>query len=191
MQSRKVIAGLLGIVVVISVIALIPVFIYGFTVNVVETEISIGLFSSGSLSTSSSIELQQTPSYNLNRFDVVTNEKAINAYEYIFSKLEGNIDVIEEGNGGIDVVNISITFDLTTPSNNSLSFNFNPHGLKGEGLKKIIVLLGPDELNGEVGTFRLRITISITVTPPHFEVPIVNLTLTPVDLPLVIPQPPA
>ncbi len=190
MQSRKVIAGLLGIIVVISVITLIPIFIYGFTVNVVETEISIGLFSSGSLSTSSSIELQQTPSYNLNRFDVVTNEKAINAYEYIFSKLEGNIDVIEEGNGGIDVVDISITFNLTTPSNNSLSFNFNPHGLKYNRFI-IIVLLGPDELNGEVGTFHLRITISITVTPPHFEVPIVNLTLTPVDLPLVIPQPPA
>lgn len=184
MPSRKVIVGLLGIIIAVSVVALIPVFMYGFTVNVAEIETSIGLTSSGDLSTSS-IELQQSPSYSLDSFNVVANEKAISAYEYFFSILDGNIETEQVGNIGTAVVDILITFNLTTPSNNSLSFSFNPQGLEGGGLKKIMVLLGPDELNGEVGTFHLTITIYITVTPPLLA-PIV-IDLTPVDFSFEIP----
>ena len=188
MPSKKLIVGLLGTIIAVSVVALIPVFMYGFTVNTAEIEMSIGLSSSDSsistssdsLYTSSSIELQQTPIYDLSSLNVVANEKTLNAYEYFFSKLDGNVDVSEEGNEGIEVVDILITFDLTTPSNNSLSFSFNPQGLQGQGLKNVMVLLGPDELKGEVGTFHLTITISITVTlPPPLSTPILNLELTP------------
>ncbi len=182
MPSKKVIGGLLGIIIAVSVVALIPVFMYGFTVNTAEIDMSIGLSSSDGLSTSS-IETQQTPTYSLSNFNVVANEKVMNAYEYMFSKLDGNVDVSEEGNGDIDVVDILITFDLTTPSNNLLSFSFNPQGLEGQGLKNVMVLLGPDELKGEVGTFYLTITISITVSlPPPLSTPIMNLALTPVEL---------
>ena len=191
MSSKKVIAGLLGVVIAISVVALIPVFMYGFTVNVAEIEMSMELsspdssssYSSDSLSTYDSIDLQQTSSYDLSNFDVIVNEKAMSAYDYVFSKLDGNVDVSEEENGGNDVVDILITFNLTTPSNNSLSFSFNPQDLNGQGLKKVIVSLGPDELDGEAGTFHLTITISIIVTlPPPLSTPIQNLELTPVDL---------
>jgi len=190
MPSKKVIAGLLGVVIAISVVALIPVFMYGFSVNVAEIEMSIGLSSpdssssdsSDSLDTYDSIELQQTSSYDLSNFDVVVNEKAISAYEYIFSKLDGKVDVSEEGNGGTDVVDILITFNLTTPSNNSLLFSFNPQGLKGQGLKKVMVSLGSDELDREAGTFHLTITIRIKVTPPTSDTPILDKVLTPVDL---------
>ena len=184
MPSKKVIVGLLGIFLAVSVVTLIPVFMYGFTVNVTEIEASIGL-SSGGLSTSSS---QEPPSYDLSSFAVEANPKAISAYEYVFSKLDGNVDVVEEGNAGTEVVDILITFELTTPSGNSLSFSFNPQGLSGEGLKTILILMGPDELNGEVGTFYLTITISITVSlPPPLDTPILNLELTPVDLIFEIP----
>ena len=191
MPSKKLIVGLLGTIIAVSVVALIPVFMYGFTVNTAEIEMSIGLSSSDSsistssdsLYTSSSIELQQTPIYDLSSLNVVANEKTLNAYEYFFSKLDGNVDVSEEGNGGTDVVDILITFNLTTPSNNSLSFSFNPQNLNGQGLKKVMVLLGPDELDREAGTFHLTITISITVAlPPPLSTPILNLELTPVDL---------
>ncbi|NVM18562.1 MAG: hypothetical protein HWN80_12675 [Candidatus Lokiarchaeota archaeon] len=185
MPSKKAIVGLLGIFLAVSVVALIPVFVYGFTVNVTEIEMSIGLSSSGELSTSS---FQPTPSYDLSSFAVEANPKAISAYEYAFSKLDGNVDVVEEGNEGTEVVDILITFELTTPSNNSLSFSFSPQGLSGQGLKTILVLMGPDELNGEVGTFYLTITISITVSlPPPVNTEIVNLELTPVDLTFEIP----
>ena len=183
MPSKKVIVGLLGIFLAVSVVALIPVFMYGFSVNVTEIEANIGLTSSGGLSSSSS--LLQDPSYSLDSFSVVANEKAVSSYEYFFSKLDGIVDVDEEGNIGTEVVDILINFELTTPSNNLLSFSFNPQGLSGQGLKTIMVLLGPDELNGEVGTFYLTITISITVT--LLEIEILNLELTPVDLTFEIP----
>jgi hypothetical protein len=188
MPSKKVIAGLLGIIIAVSVVAFIPVFMYGFTVNVTEIEANIGLSSSSSPSSSSSITLLQAPSYSLNTYSVETNPKAISAYEYFFSKLDGNVDVVEEGNVGTEVVDILITFELTTPSNTVLSFSFNPQGLSGEGLKTILILMGPDELNREVGTFYLTITISITVSlPPPLDTPILNLELTPVDLIFEIP----
>jgi len=48
--------------------------------------------------------------------------------------------------------------------------------------------MGPDELNREVGTFYLTITISITVSlPPPLDTSILNLELTPVDLIFEIP----
>jgi len=184
-RSKKVIIGLLGIFLAVSVVSLIPVFMYGFSVNVTEIETSIGLTSSGGLSASSSITVQQAPSYSLDSFTVEANPKAISAYEYVFSKLDGNVDVVEEGNAGTEVVEISITFELTTPSNNVLSFSFNPQGLSGQGLKTILVLMGPDELNGEVGTFYLTITISIRVSILNTD--ILNLDLTPVDLTFEIP----
>jgi len=187
MPSKKVIVVILGIFLAVSVVALIPVFMYGFTVNVTEIETSIGL-SSGDLSTSSSISSQPAPSYNLSSFTVQANKKALSAYEYFFSKLDGNLDVVEEGDGGTDVVDILITFELTTPSGKSLPSSFNPQGLSGQGLKTITMTLGPDELNREVGTFYLTITISITVTlPPPLNTEIVSFELTPVDLTFEIP----
>ncbi|MHA1747425.1 MAG: hypothetical protein ACTSYF_02135, partial [Promethearchaeota archaeon] len=177
MPSKKVIVGLLGIIIAVSGVALIPVFMYGFTVNVSEIEANIGLSSSGSLSTSSSNTFQQTPSYDLSSFTVEANPKAISAYEYFFSNLGGNMEVVEEGNVGTEIVDILITLELTTPSNNVLSFSFSPQGLNGESLKTILIIMGPDELNGEVGTFYLTITISITVSlpPPLDDTPILNL----------------
>ncbi|MHA1477079.1 MAG: hypothetical protein ACTSPU_02670 [Promethearchaeota archaeon] len=181
MRSKKLMIGLLGIFLAISVVALIPVFMYGFSVNVTEIEASIGLSSSGDLSTSSSLP----PSYDLSSFSVEANPRAISAYEYVFSKLDGNVDVVEEENGGTAIVEILITFELTTPSDNSLSFSFSPQGLKGDGLKTVMIIMGPDELNGEVGTFYLTITISIKVTLLNTE--ILNLELAPVDLTFEIP----
>ncbi|MHA1460826.1 MAG: hypothetical protein ACTSO8_05030, partial [Promethearchaeota archaeon] len=101
---------------------------------------SIGLTSSGGLSSSSSITFQQDPSYSLDSFAVEANPRAISAYEYVFSKLDGNVDVVEEGNIGTEIVDILIIFELTTPSNNVLSFSFNPQSLSGQGLKTISVL---------------------------------------------------
>jgi len=109
MPSKKVIAGLLGIIIAVSVVAFIPVFMYGFTVNVTEIEATIGLSSSSSPSSSSSITLLQAPSYSLSSYSVETNPKAISAYEYFFSKLDGNVDVVEEGNVGTEVVDILIS----------------------------------------------------------------------------------
>ena len=179
MPSRKVIVGLLGVILAASAVALIPVFMYGFNVNVAEIETSLG-FSSG-LSTSSS----QPSGFDLDSFNAVANEKAVSSYEYVFSKLGGNMETREEGNGGTAIVDIVISLDLTTPTNHSLAFSFNPQGLSGEGLKTIMIMLGPDELNGEVGAFELTIAISVTVTLSGIE--ILNLDLAPIDLTFDMP----
>ena len=177
MPSKKVIAGLLGIIVAISVVALIPVFMYGFTVKIAEIETSIGLSSTDG---GSGPELQQATNLTVTSFNVDVDTKKISPYEYIFSNMERKVRVVEEGSSGLEIVNIFITLDLTTPSNKSLSFSFNPRDLTGEGLKNIIITLGPDSLNGEDGIFHLTITISIIVT--LLDITIVELDLTPVNL---------
>jgi len=189
MPSKKVIAGLLGMIIAVSVVALIPVFMYGFSVNVTEIEATLGLSSSDSPSTSSSITLQQAPSYDLSTFAVEAHPKALSAYEYFFANLGDKFDASDSGNGGTAVVAIEITFDLTTPSGYSLTFSFEPQNLNADSEITLIMMLGPEDYKGEVGTFHLRITISIEVfLPVDLEVPIDVIDLTPVDLTFVVPS---
>lgn len=189
MPSKKVIAVLLGSIIAVSVVALIPVFMYGFTVNVTEIEANLGLSSSDSPSTSSSITLQQAPNYDLSSFSVEANPKAISAYEYFFSTLGGDdAEVTSSGTEGTAVVDIYITFNLTTPSGNSFSFEFSPQDVDAGGEITIIKVLGPGELQGEVGTFSLTITISIAVyLPINPDTPIFEKELTPVNLTFEVP----
>jgi len=193
MPSKKVIAGLLGIIIAVSVVALIPVFMYGFSVNVTEIEATLGLSSSGSPSTSSSITLQQAPDYNASSFSVEARSKALNAYEYFFSTLGGDdAEVTGEGTGGGAVVDIYITFNLTTPSGNSFSFEFSPLDVNADGEITITKVYGPGDLQGEVGTFSLTITISIAVyLPINPDTAIFEKELTPVSLDFEVPPAPA
>jgi hypothetical protein len=192
MVSKKLIGDILIAVISISLVALIPVFMYGFTVNVAEVNMSIMTTSS---LTSSSVSIETKDSYDLydwgSGWDAPPqiNEKAISSYEYVFDKLNGITEVSEGNSLGDNFVEIVITFNLTTPSNNSLIFSFEPQGLRGEGVKNIMVLLGPDELNRQTGTFYLRITISIrVVTPPPVDAVLLDIYLTPVELSFEIPQ---
>jgi len=187
MPSRKVIVGLLGMFLAVSVVALIPVFMYGFSVNVTEIEMGIGLSSSGDLSTSS-IETQQIPSYDLSSFTVEANPKALSAYEYFFASLGDKWEITDTETGGSALVEILITFNLTTPSDNSLIFSFNPKGLSEGGVKTITMMLGPNDGIEEAGTFYLKITISIAVyLPISPDTPIFEEELTPVALDFEVP----
>ncbi|MFX0177047.1 MAG: hypothetical protein ACFE85_12555 [Candidatus Hodarchaeota archaeon] len=188
MASKKLIGGLLLAIIGISLVALIPVFMYGFSVNVAEVNLSV---ITSSLSTSSfSDETQDSYSYNWGAgWDSIPqiSEKTVSAYEYFFEKLDGIMDASEVNPIGDAVVNIEITLNLTNPSDNSLYFTFEPKNLKGEGLKNIEIILGPDEFNGESGTFLLTITISIEVILPLGGV-VYSDILTPVDLSFEIPN---
>lgn len=192
MVSKKVIGGIIAALAVVSVIAFIPVFMYGFTVS--ATEVNLGMSMDGSTSTSSisvsSIEINQGPSFDPNITNVEARERVMNAYEYLLSKGGGPAEVSAQSGTaaeGADV-DISITFNLTTPSNKSLVFEFNPQNLNAEGLE-VSLLLGPDELERETGTFHLEITISITIAidTPGFSGTVVDKTLNPVDLDFTVP----
>ncbi len=177
MPSKKVIAVLLGIIIAVSVVALIPVFMYGFSVNVTEIEATLGLSSS------------QPSDYDSSSFAVEARSKVLNAYEYFFSTLGGDdAEVTSSGTEGAALVDIYITFDLTTPSGNSISFSFSPQDVDAGGEITIIKVLGPEDLQGEVGTFSLTITISIAVyLPINLDTPIFEHELTPVALDFEVP----
>jgi hypothetical protein len=188
MPNKKIIGGIIAAVALFSVIALIPVFMYGFSVN--ATEVELGMTMGGSTSTSSisvsSIEVNQAPSFNPETSGEDVKQKAISAYEYLFSKFGGPASISEQsGTVGGNYVDIQITFNLTTPSNKSVVFEFSPQDLNAEGLK-VSLLLGPDELEGEAGAFHLEITISIKITVTGFGT-IVDETLTPVNLDFTVP----
>lgn len=192
MASKKLIGGILVAIIGISLVLLIPVFMYGFTVNVAEVNMSMMTTSS---ITSFSVSTETQDSYSFNDWDAgwdappQVNEKAISSYEYVFDKIDGIITVSEENSEEEAYVAITITFNLTTPSNRSLYFTFEPLELRGEGLKNVIVLLGPDELERETGTFHLTIVIEIIVTlPPPLNTELINMELTPVELEFEIPQ---
>ncbi|MEJ2251495.1 MAG: hypothetical protein P8Y70_17935 [Candidatus Lokiarchaeota archaeon] len=194
MPSKKVKFGIIAVVIVgivISGFALFPVFLYGgFTVNTAEVNMGVQV-SEGSTSLSST-PVSTTSTANSAQWtgtDTGTNvsERSMNVYQYMFSKANDITQVTDHGTNSSAIVNIQITFNLTTPSNRSLIFTFNPHNLKGEGLKNIKVLLGPDQLNRESGTFHLRINIIISINPPD---PLHDKTidLTPVNLSFTIPK---
>lgn len=190
MVSKKVLGIILVSIIGISLVAMIPVFLYGFSVDAVEVRMQI--MTSDTTSASMVIETSST-SYDYDVWGAGFNvppeaeEKVINAYEYFFSKLAGQMTINQEGSVGEQIVDIIITFDLTTPSSNSLTFTFRPSDLKGEGLKDIIVLLGPDEFNGERGEFSLTITISIAITLPPPLNTIYEFDLIPVNTTFEVP----
>jgi hypothetical protein len=190
MVSKKALGIILVSVIGISLIAMIPVFLYGFSVNAVEVRMQI--MTADTATPSMTMETSGT-SYDYDIWDAgfsvppEAEERVISAYEYFFSKLGGQMTVNEEGSVGDQIVDIIITFDLTTPSNNSLSYTFQPTDLKGEGLKDIIVLLGPDEFNGETGEFSLTITISVVVTLPPPLNTMLEFDLVPVNTTFEVP----
>ncbi|MHA1193894.1 MAG: hypothetical protein ACTSP9_16670 [Promethearchaeota archaeon] len=132
---------------------------------------------------------QQVPNYDVSDPTVEARSKVLNAYEYFFSTLGGDeAEVTSSGTEGAALVSIEITFDLTTPSGYSLSFSFSPQDVDAGGVITIIEVLGPDDLQGEVGTFSLTITISIAVyLPIDPETPIFEEELTPVALDFEVP----
>ena len=53
--------------------------------------------------------------------------------------------------------------------------------MEGNNEFTVKTYLDEDDLNNEVGTFSLNITISIKITPPGMDMPIVDIVLTPVS----------
>jgi hypothetical protein len=185
MPSKKVLIGIVAailIVVVISVVAFFPVILYGgFQVNTAEVDMDLQVSDGTASLSSADIKSSTSSTWNGSISGVKVNERVMNVYEYLLSKADGLAEVSDQGTDVSIFVDIQISFNLTTPSNRSLIFEFNPKNLKGEGLKELKVLLGPDELNSETGTFHLRIIISVFIDLPD-PLSDIDINLTPVDL---------
>ncbi|MGQ4875900.1 MAG: hypothetical protein ACP6IY_17685 [Promethearchaeia archaeon] len=186
MASKKVIifSVLIGIVLIF---VLLPIFIYGTSVKTSEFDIKFSISSSNP--TSSSIQIQASENYIVSNASVNYKEKEMNPYEYAFMRLSGNqVQTKEEDSTDTSVADIQITFKLTTPSGKNLTFSFDPQELRGTGEKHIVVTMGPEDLNGETGTFTLTIIIKITITPPNFDKPVVDKELNPITLQFEVPK---
>ncbi len=203
MISKKIIFGsVTSVAIIILVVTTLPIFIYGYTVNVVEIDTSFKISSSVNSSPLLSFNIkisQGSPvKFSVGNPSIQVNKKTMNAYEYIMAKGAGLIDTSEEEqsdgdeveqSGGAEV-ELILTYNLTTPSGQKINLIYDLRELRGIGVKHIKILLGPEQLKNEYGTFSLLTTISIKITPPPFDTPVVERTLKPVYREFVISEKP-
>ena len=177
-----------GIILVflVAALALTPIAIYGTEVDVAQ--ISFDLSVDNPLSTASLADLDslQIPSFIAGLSNVQIDVSSMNPYEYALARNTARTQVSSEEDGSGALVEITITFNLTTPSGDSLIFELTP-GSIGTGDTSFVTLLGPEDGISLEGDFHLRITITVVVTPPGFNEPVVDISLDPVDLTFTVP----
>ncbi len=176
------------LVIVLAALVILPIAIYGTNVDVAQ--VSLGLSVSSPLATASlsDIDSKQAPVFNVGLTDVDVDVTTMNPYEYMLARNTGRTQVSGDDDQEGAIVEITITFNLTTPANTSLVFVLTPGSLRGTGAKEVMTLLGPEDGLTTGGEFHLTITIAVKVTPPGFDNPVVDLTLEPVSRTFTVPQ---
>ncbi len=182
-------AGII-VIVILAGLALVPIALYGTEVEVAY--VSFGLSVDSPLSTTgfSGLDMLQIPAFTAGLSNVEVDVDTMNPYEYMLARNTNRTQVSGADTTGVAFVEISITFNLTTPSNQSLVFVLTPGSGQGTGDRNIVTLLGPEDGLTISGTFHLSITITVKVTPPGFDEPVVDLTLEPVNRTFTIPNNP-
>jgi hypothetical protein len=171
MVSKKVLAGILiSIFAAVTIIALIPVFLYGFNTEALSFDMGLGL--AGSPLTSSS----EDDSYTYNDFgssttiNIDANVIVVNPYNYFFRQFTGPVKTPPERVSIISqYIDVLIQVNITTPSNQEFNLTFTLDDLKNIGDKDINVLLGPNEIPIEEGTYQCWITVILTVSVPDIS----------------------
>ena len=161
MASKKVIGGIIAVVAIISVIALIPVFMYGFGVTTIE--LNTGFESSASTAgtgISSGIEVQQSGSPT----GIQAEKKRIDPYSYFFGRFNQHTSVSGESNIGFGNVEIYIflDIDLLTPAgeiNKTIEITRD-----GIATGEISTIVGPDEGAIVSGMYYLWLTLNISIS---------------------------
>ncbi|TXT57844.1 MAG: hypothetical protein BAJATHORv1_10552 [Candidatus Thorarchaeota archaeon] len=173
------------LIVIIGALALVPVALYGTEVNVAK--VNIGLNIGGTTAVSlSEFGVLQIPSFTAGMSGVQIDVESMNPYSYMIERNTARTQVDSPDSSSAALVEISIFFNLTTPSNNSITFTLTP-GSQGTGEHEVTTLLGPEEGLDAGGEFHLTITITIRVTPPGFDEPVVDLNLSPVNRTFTVP----
>jgi len=183
MNGKKFIA--IGLI-LIAVVALAPLLIYGPVVTEASVELGLSITSTPITAKSDNYYLQP-PTFGVALDYATVDVTSVNAYQHLANRLTGTTTLIETSNPAEAFVTIVITFNLTTPSNQSLIFTMNPITGSGVGEKQLRTQLGPEEGIRESGEFHLTITITVSITPPGFTDPIVDLNLGPVTRSFTVP----
>lgn len=176
-----------AVVVIIAVLALAPIAIYGDEVDVAQISFDISVDDVGSTARLADLQPSQIPSYIVGISNAKVDVISMSPHEYIIARSSGRTQVGGEENGDGAIVDITITFELVTPSNKTLTFVITPGNDQGIGGRDVIILLGPEDGVLEEGEYYLTMTITIKVTPPRFTEPVVDMVIDPVDLVFTIP----
>jgi len=172
-------------VIIIGSIALAPIAMYGLEVQVANVSMTLGI---SNVLASSRFNSAQVPNSDIGLQQVQIVVGSQSSYEYALSRVTGRIETSESGSNTPADVQITIEFTLTTPSNQTIIFTLNPGQMQGTGEKQVSTVLGPDEGISETGEFHLTIIISVQVTPPTSDTPVVDLELNPVNHTFTIPS---
>ena len=176
------------LIVIVSVLVLTPIVLYGTEVDVAQLSFDLSVDSPLPTASLSDLQPLQIPIFTAGLSNVKIDVSSMNPYDYMIARNTARTQVSDDGSDGEGLVEITITFNLTTPSNNSLVFSLTPGTDQGTGPRNIVTLLGPEDGLTTEGEFRLTITITVKVTPPGFSEPVVDILLDPVDLVFTVPN---
>ncbi len=170
-------------IIAIAALALLPIAMYGTQVEVakVSFSLSVGNFLAMSYGPA------QIPSFVAGISNAKVDVETMNPYQYIIARNTARTQTTTENVSGEDMVDITITFELRTPSNKTLTFTIATGSDQGVGTREVITMIGPEDGVSMTGTFYLTITITIKVTLPGDDHPVVNLDLDPVIISFEIP----
>ena len=179
MRYKKLLAVILSSIVVVSVISLVPVFIYGFNVEVLKIEVGIPI--TGNPAPKSSSETSFVGGYEFNITAdscMISIEKTnMNPYEYLLQQLQGMAECEEDPSFLPIGVEIDLNAMIISPAGQTLSLDFKFTALTGEGIKTAIILIGPDEIKIVNGTYHVEIDATAIVTVAGTELCSIEVTI--------------
>ncbi|MFX1274307.1 MAG: hypothetical protein ACFFBP_16250 [Promethearchaeota archaeon] len=171
-SSKKIIGGVIGgILATTLIIALIPVFMYGFAVNTVTINYNpfFSMFPSPSTSDDSiSINSFGFGSYAFTGGTLEAEHTVISPYAYFDVKTKGNC----AGTGSLDfssipgfeAIDIILLFQLTitNPLAQSVTLDFSLQDIAGD--LSIDIILGPDMIQIVNGTYQMSLFALLSLT---------------------------
>lgn len=165
MERKKIVVILvISIVVIGTLIALIPVFLYGFRVKALSLDMGFGRGESVSSAATKSYETMDFEGGSSLSVDVDTVE--MNPYDYFFRQDE----IQHEGTTSTEIFEIYIDFviyiNITSPNDQFYQLSFTLEDLINAITQDINILLGPDEIEIVNGTYVISIGVEVTISIP-------------------------
>ena len=160
MERKKiVIIVIVSVLIVGSLLALTPVFIYGFGVNALSFDMRFSLTGSPSSSSSDGYDLMDFGGSST--FIINANPIIINPYEYFFRQFEGELKAEGENTFQLlsQYVDITIYINITTPNDGEYILSYTLEDLVNILMQDINLMLGPDEIEIVCGTYEISILI--------------------------------
>jgi len=163
-RKNIIVIVVVSILTVGTLVALIPVFMYGLSVDALSVGTGFGLMAPLSSSSRDSYNTMQfdgftTPSVNVKHVEV-------GPYEYLFNGGE----LKNAGNTGFQLftqyVDLTVYINITTPNDQFYELTFTLEDLMNMLTQDVDVLLGPDEIEIVNGTYTVSVAVGLIISIP-------------------------